>query len=130
MAGMLRTTVPNSGKIRCSLLGFTDLEAIFEHLDDLGNAERTDEHRYHLDAAVQFGEAKGKPWIELQQITAHAGQKQPDKTGNPAFDHQVRAGQGAADQNTEEGQQKKLEGGKLQGKMRNDRGICSPRRAC
>ena len=45
----------------------------------------------------------------LEQVAAHTGQKQPQKTGYPAFDHQVRAGQGAADENTEKGQQEKLE---------------------
>ena len=37
-------------------LGLTDLKAVLEHLDDLGNAEGADEHGHHLDPAVQLGE--------------------------------------------------------------------------
>ena len=85
MAGNVADDGAELGQNPLDFLGFTDLEAIFEHLDDLGNAEGTDEHGHHLDAAVQFGEAEGEPRIELQQVTAHAGQEQPQKTGDPAL---------------------------------------------
>jgi hypothetical protein len=111
-------------------LGLADLKAVLEHLDDLGNAEGADEHGHHFDPAVQFGKAEGEPRVELQQIAADAGQEQSQKTGDPALDDQIRAGQGAADQDAEKGQQKKFEGGELQREVGDDRRNADHETAC
>jgi hypothetical protein len=105
----LRTTVPISGMMRCSFWASPIWKAVLEHLDDLGNAEGTDEHGHHFDPAVQFRDTEGETRVELEQIAAHAGQKQSQKTGDPALDDQIRAGEGAADQDAEKSQQKELE---------------------
>ena len=105
--GNVRAMVPNSGKIRCIFWASPIWKRSLSTWMIGNDRTHADEDRYHLDAAVQLGKAKGKSGIELQQITPHTGQKKPDKPGNPPFDHQVRAGQGSADQNTEKGQQEK-----------------------
>jgi hypothetical protein len=112
------------GMMRCSFWVSPIWKAVFQHLDDLGNAEGADQHGHHLDPAVQLGKAEGKARVELQQVPADAGQEKSQETGDPALDDQIRAGQGAADQDAEEGQQKEFEGGELQGEERNDRAKC------
>jgi hypothetical protein len=64
---------------------------------------------------------KVKRGKELELIAAHAGQEQSQKTGDPPLDDQIRAGEGAADQDAEKSQQKKFKGGELQREVRNNR---------
>ena len=116
MAGIFRMTVPNSGQDTLQFFGLGHLGFAAQHLDNLRDTKGADQHRNHLDTTVEFRKAEGEARKELQLIAADAGEKKAKKPGNPALDNQIGAGEGAADQNAEEGQQKELEGGELQGK--------------
>jgi len=107
---------PEFRKHPIQLFRFTQVDLGAQHLDDLRYAEGTDQHWYDLDSPFQLTVPECKAREKLQAVAPDAGQEQAEKTGDPSLASQIGAGQGATDENAEQRQQKKFEGGELQGK--------------